>query len=190
MRWVSLLILSGVLAACNSLEPTEIEAYYPVDSLVDAQYERLKLTEYQLRKTTLVNGDRDTTFITPDSTQWGYELGVFRKADINTPSLRGEYKVETENGERDGEKVVSYIPDEPDDKTVRLLRVTYLNNRISQLHAKVSDQNVVFESIRSLDLYFDTTSEDRLIRYTVDGAQKMIMKDTVRLNVTTEVLYE
>lgn len=189
MRFLSILLLLGAIVSCSKLQPNEIQSYYDVDSLVNAQYEALKLTDYRLFKTSTVNGLQDTSYITPDSAQWNYELGVFRKANINKPLLRGEYSVEVTN--ENDEKIVTYSPKKPADRTVKLLEVKYSGKNLAELHASVQEENPIYGSTRSLSMYFQGEGKNnRLVSYEVTGAQKMILKDTVTLHVNTEILYD
>jgi hypothetical protein len=184
---VLMILFSG---GCADLEPVEVEAYYDVDSLVTAQYQELKNSGLQIRKQSMVNGDMDTSIVQPsDTSSWLYELNVFRKANINKPVLRGVYQVERK--EDASGHTVTYLPDEPEERTVRYLKLVFEQDHLREVHARIKESNPVYGSERELAMYFSGEGEtNRLIRYDVSGIQKMILKDTVRLSVSSEILYD
>lgn len=189
IRTLLLFLTMFMVFSCAKLEPVEVETYYDVDSLVNAQYEALKLTTYPIIKKTRVNGDLDSVSITPDSTQWEYELGVFRKANINNPTLRGEYKVTRE--EIDGGRSVTYLPTEPEKRNVKYLELRFSGEDLMEMHARIQDENPVYGSARNLSMFFEGSGKNnRLAEYQVNGVQKMILKDTVTLEVNSIIRYD
>lgn len=190
MRLFLILVFAMLLWSCADLEPVEVEAYFDVDSVVNAQYELLKKTDYPIRKIAWINGRADTSFMEPeDSTRWSYELGVFRKANINKPVLRGAYEVKKEKLP-DGRSII-YEPKEPEKRTVKHLEIVYQGEDLREIHARINDSNPIYGSERSLTMLFKSLDgQNRLMEYQIDGAQKMILKDTVTLRVNSEILYD
>ena len=190
MRILSGLILLIMAVSCTDLEPVEVESYYDVDSVVSAQYEELKKTQYPIRKITLLNGVTDTSMLeVNDSSRWSYELNLFRQAGINKPELQGTYQTERE--ETDSGHRIRYTPLEPEKRSVRYLEVEFEKGNLRAIRARINKTNPVYGSERDLSMWFDgSRNTSRLQRYQIEGSQKMILKDSVKIRVTSEILYE
>jgi hypothetical protein len=190
MKYVSYILVLCISFACSKLEPVDVEAYYDVDSLMNAQYELLATSGAKIRKYSTVNQHTDTTVITPDSAQWMSELNVFKKANINKPLLRGEYEV-SRKAEDKGE-VITYTALKPEDVYVKSLKI-YKNSelKLRKIEALVAEENPVYGSQRKLNLWFSLHNDREVIsKYEITGKQKMILKDTVSLDLVSEILYE
>ncbi len=189
MRFFTMFLIF-LVTGCADLEPVEVEAYYDVDSLVNAQYEALKLSSYPIQKNSMVNGKTDSSYLEPgDSTRWLYELSVFKKAGINKPELRGAYTVEHE--ETTNGRSITYTPKEPEKRVVRYLKVEFDRDDLRSVQARIRESNPVYGSDRELAMYFQERGDKTMLhRYEVTGSQKMVLKDTVKLRVTSEILYD
>jgi hypothetical protein len=190
MKYVTFILIFGFFLSCSKLEPVDVEAYYDVDSLLNAQYEILSTSGAKIRKYSTVNQHTDTTVITPDSAQWMSELNVFKKANINKPLLRGAYEV-TRNTEDKGE-IIIYNARKPEDVYVKWLKI-YKNSqmKLRKFEALVAEENPAYGSQRKLNVWFSIHNNQEVIsKYEITGKQKMILKDTVSLDLVSEILYE
>lgn len=190
MNYFIYILIFSIIVSCSNLEPVDVEAYYDVDSLMNAQYELLSTTGAKIKKYSSVNHTMDTAVISPDSAQWMSELNVFKKANINKPLLRGEYEVTRQI--KDKGEVTIYTAREPEEVYVKYLKV-FKNSRsqLRKIEALVAEENPVYGSERKLNIWFSLHNDQEVIsKYEISGVQKMILKDSVSLDLVSEIIYE
>lgn len=190
MNYFIYFLVFSTIFSCSKLEPVNVQSYYDVDSLMNAQYELLSTSGAKIRKYSSVNHTIDTTVITPDSAQWMSELNVFKKANINKPLLRGAYEV-TRKSEDKGE-VLIYTARKPENVYVKSLKIfKNSQHKLRKIEALIAEENPVYGSQRKLNVWFSFHNDQEVIsKYEITGKQKMILKDTVSLDLTSVIIYE
>lgn len=190
-RWLVLGVV--ILTACGSedasvrLAPANRKPdYFDVKGLLDRQVadfnRRQPTVEKQVR---LRDGTTQTTRVT--KTDWSKELQIFYQADINKPALRGAYTVSAPPSGSTGQ--VAYVRKPEAKAAVETLMVTTTTGTstapVEEIRAFVKQDNALFYSEKKLRLI---CKQGNITAYEVQGVQKLILFDTVRYSVRTQVL--
>ena len=184
----SLVLLVVILtSACSKERPTN-EGYFPIDSLLDAQVRILVAGQAKLTKHTTLGDSASSVSMTPENDQkWRDELVIFYDLSIiNKPINQGAYKVNETL--LDSFRVKSF--EARKELPVRYLKVYYEKaaGTIRRIEARYSESNVMYASQRYLTLTFHNVSgKSVLTSYTFDGGQKIVLGDTVRYQIHTEI---
>ncbi|MGK7393771.1 MAG: hypothetical protein ACNS62_04330 [Candidatus Cyclobacteriaceae bacterium M3_2C_046] len=191
MNRLLMVILVMMIWACEG-NPTggkTIAKYYDLDSLIRNQVIWLDQAEPTLLKYALIDQKADTTKFEPDSAQWAKEMAIFLQLDINRPVLRDSYTIN--NNQENSGNVLIYEAYEKDEVEIDYLKV-YFNkaSQLTRIEGLFKDQSLLYRSSRHLLLNFQSDSEKvRLSSYKVDGQQKIIFQDKVKLMVEGKVIY-
>lgn len=174
--------LTLLFFACAENRESSI-SYYPIDSLLTAQVEYLKGSTARLTKIAVMGEHRDSITYTPgDSVAWADELDIFALLNsINKPVYQGQYEVEDGIPDHGSNlKVLSFkakkkIP-------VSALKIFYqdVHANVRKVEAVYQEENPLYKSSRTIHLELhDVQNQSVLSYYTVEGGQKMILKDSV-----------
>jgi len=184
-----------VLTACGSEDasvrtaPTNRKPdYFDVKGFLDRQVAGLSRRQPTVEKQVrLRNGTTETTRVA--KTDWSKELQIFYQADINKPALRGVYRVSALSSGVAGRAQASYVRKPEAKATVETLTVTTSKDaptaQVEEIRAFVKQDNALFYSEKKLRLL---CKDGNVTAYEVQGVQKLIMFDTVRYSVRTQVL--
>ena len=181
-----------VLAACGGQQRTRISTYYNIDSLVSAQQQWLMTLEPLLNKTAHIDSDSSLSNFRPDSTQWANELDVFKKVDINKPTLDGLYTI-TVSDDTNSNLAVRTLSTDSREAEVKYLKLYYLDQleKLKKIEALYIERNPIYASRREVTLVFDEVQNKRLLkRYKISGSQKMILQDTVKFEVDGQLHFD
>lgn len=183
------LTLLFLFASACSHEQKSTQKFFDFDGLIDEQINKLSQRKRVLDKVASVSGDKsDSTFL-PSVEGWESELGIFRQLElINKPTYRNSYQVEGPlEDTKSNLKIRQYVgPSTP----MPLVKFYYQNEftHLKKIEAAVTERNLLFTNSRSLSMEFDEEEgKPALIRYTVNGYQKMILGDTVRFSVLGQI---
>ena len=167
----------------------QITPYYNVDSLIRSQVALLDSKRPSLEKRAWLKDEPDTITFSPDSAEWGRELEIFLQIDLNKPVLRDAYTVSNETGP-EGEKIVAYIAKEAEDVQVDTLALYFQGDRLRKIVGSYRENSVLFDTFRKVVLQFEDFEDGVRVRaYQIDGAQKMILQDTVRYRIDAWIHY-
>lgn len=185
MRILTFFILVLTFSCTSSIKEKPINTYYDVDSLLNEQLQLLVAQDLSIEKQISIDGEQELDTVTFDSLGWNNELAVFRIADINKPNLKGLYTATEEK--KDDQTIWRYTTEKPS------LGIEYLyiyftkNQQLEKIEARYNEDNALYISERNLTLIFDPSSNN-LRGYTVEGSQKMVMKDPVEFRIQSQIL--
>jgi|SRR6185295_8223112 len=188
-RTLGVYILLFLLIACRQNQKSN-QKYFDFDRLIDDQISELSQRKRVLDKVVDIGGDKsDTTFL-PSVGGWTTELEIFRELEkINKPASQPVYKIEDQVEDTKSNLLIRrYVADS---EPVPVIEFYYQKEfaQLKKIEASIGEKNVLYTAHRVLKLEFDEGEEGHplLIRYSVDGFQKMIMRDTVRISMTGEI---
>lgn len=179
-----MLFLCIILSACEKEIGRKVQStgiYYDVAGFLDQQVPLLDSLGPGVEKVVEADGIKEEQRIALDSVGWAKELEMFYRADINDPILRDAYeKTQSEEGTH---KIVTYKAKESSVK-VHWLQITYRNNAVTHIAARIQEDNVLYKAKSLIELDFDDQHEPPLLmRYSIQQSQKILFKDTVFYSV-------
>jgi hypothetical protein len=191
MRVLLGIAVLSIVISCTQTEIRYKKSYFDFDSLVTQQVKSLAKSKW--RKISTLNKKADTVSIQPDSLQWSNELDAFRQLDaINKPVLKGNYTVEEKKDIHSNLTIRSFklkITNREKLKSSVPFVDFYYFNQVSDLRRIVAvyeESNMLFSSRRQLSLEFEEGTQKKLIGYKISGFQKMMLTDSVLLNIKSE----
>ncbi len=191
MKFFLSVALVAVFYSCHSENLKYDKPYFDFDSLVRTQVLTLGQMKASVRKNTSLNGKKDSTVFTPDSTEWKHELDAFQQLDvINKPLYKGNYQ---RNDYKDNHsnlfvhsyrsKVKSPVPE---------VRFFYLpdSKKLKHIEALFTEGNWIYTTSRRMMLEVDEFHGRPVIAgYRVHGFQKMMGSDTVTFSIEGKLKY-
>lgn len=181
-----IILLTAALLGCNTESTTSSRTYYDIDSLVTAQINYLSENAFSLKKISSM----DTVLIKSNNINWGLELEIFRSLDINKPALSDSYMAQDKlDAANSNLTVLRYSPNygQP---TVQQIELHYLDrlDNLKRLKAKVGNSNGLFDSSREFYMEFEQIEGKSILSYyTIKGNQKLVMRDTLNVNISAEI---
>src|SRR5882762_6893664 len=162
-----LLLVLTLFLSCQK-NSAHADSYF--DSLVMAQVAHLSNVKASVAKKATLDGKEDQSTFTPDSTTWENELGIFRQLSVfERPAYRQAYRIE------DGMK------DAKSNLIVRRYQAT-------QLVPVPELRFYYFNQFRNLNKEFeDVGGKPILITYGIEGVQKMVLGDSVKFSIRSEI---
>lgn len=177
--------------SCHRENLTYDKPYVDFDSLVRTQVLKLSGIKAIVRKKTSLNGKRDSTVFTPDSTQWKHELDAFQQLDvINKPLYKGNYQQSYRDDQHSNLIVHSYLAKVK--SPVPEVKFFYRPNskKIERIEAFFADGNWIYTTSRKMILEFEESHGMPVIAgYQVHGFQKMMGNDTVKFSIEGKLKY-
>lgn len=191
MKYCLATIVSVMILGCSGNRPEDqVVYYYNLDSLLLAQKEILFEKKPTLEKWAYVDGDTSESTYEPDTTEWKNELAFFSKMNINKPVLQDVYEINERKDDHSNLTIREYKAPESKDVEVEYFRVYYLNDilQLKKIEALYTEDNPIYKSRRNFKLEFTDTKEGaRLNSFSVEGSQKMILKDSVKFKVIGQI---
>lgn len=185
MRILTVLLLALCVSCTSSIKEKPINTYYDIDSLLNQQLSLLINADLSIEKQIFIDGEKELDTVSFDSLGWNNELAVFRIADINKPNLKGLY-VATEERSAD-QTIWRYTTKKPSLGIEYLLVYFSKDQQVKKIEARYNEDNALYTSERNLSLIFNPKTK-LLSSYTVEGSQKMIMKEAVNFKIASEIL--
>ncbi|MBX2965007.1 MAG: hypothetical protein KF845_02590 [Cyclobacteriaceae bacterium] len=186
---LSLIMLTN---GCN--QPVKTEAsYFNIDSLITKQAVDLWVFKASLAKEGVINEvERDTVFITPDTTHWKNELDIFSEIGLfNKPAYRTSYEVN--DGLRDASSNLTIREFRATEELpVRYVKFFYLDNlqKLRKIEALYQQENALLKTQRKLVMEFsDVYNKNVLTSYSVEGGQKMFAGDSVHFAIKGNIQF-
>ncbi len=181
--------ITALLAVACSQEKKSADKYFNFDGLIDDQISQLsqhmrvlgKIAEMSDRKS-------DTTFL-PSGKGWASELEIFRELEIiNRPTYQKVYKVE--DSMEDSKSNLKIRQYSSSTSPVTFVRFYYQNEfeKLKKIEADIVVKNLLYSSSRSMTMEFDEEDgKPLLIRYTMNGFQKMVFSEPVHFSVMGQI---
>ena len=161
---VLVLVITISILSCSNPKQSPLPPYFDLQGYINGQVKTLTANKYSIVKNVSVNEKKEEHPITlPD---WKQELQPFIDADINKPSWRGNFNVDTVYEiNADTEKVVTYTTAIPDIRTKKLaLHYDVHTGVITEIEIHNLTDNVLYHFEQQLfyfpmKKYFISTSE-------------------------------
>ncbi len=190
MKVASLLFTVLLLSVGCQKKVANSKRYFDMDSLVNSHVAYLSRSKASLKKEASISGKSSASANTLDSTSWSHELDVFRQLDlINLPIYSDVYEIK--NGTKDSKSNLLIRSFEaPANSAVPYLRLFYQTSptRLKKLEAQYQATNSLYYTQRKLVMYFDDTAGQSLLTgFLIEGAQKMILSDSVHYTIRAEI---
>lgn len=189
MKNSSLIFIALVFfySCTQAVKEKPINTYFDVDALVNEQIEMLRQSDPLLAKQISIEGQSERDTLNFDSLGWTNELEVFKLANINKPTLKGEYEAVEKT--IDDTKIWSYTA-EKQSLGIEFLHVYFgSDSTLKKLEARYNEDNALYSSERNLEMAFkNVDGKSILSNYRIYGKQKMIMKDEVEFSIESEIL--
>lgn len=179
-RFLFLLGLLVMLDACQlAPKPEEqLQAYFDLDSLLDAQVQLLANQGAKLHKTVVMDGTTEQQTESPDTAGWKEEFIIIRDFNLNKSYYVGAYTTKAlDHGYRYELVANNKAP-------VLVFEVLKTDGDITSITATYFEDKTIYQHKRKLRLDFDGSA---LKGYSITGFQKMVMKDTVNYSISGEV---
>lgn len=187
MRLLKLLPLLLVLACADADKAGP--KYFDFDRFIDDQVNELSQRRRVLEKSAAVNGHQtDSTFI-PSLEIWNAEMEIFRQLDmINLPAYQKFYTLEDPvKDNRSNLKIRQYIGK---DTPIAWIKFYYQDDfsRLRFIEAELLEKNLLFTNRRLLKMEFEDDNGHLMVHfYSMNGFQKMMLKDTVHFSVSGRI---
>lgn len=185
------LVLALALLSCQQNE-TASQKFFDMDSLIDRQLIYLKGAKASLTKSASIDNASDQSTFTPDSAEWANELEVFRNLElINKPIYAEAYDIM--DGQKDANSnltVRSVIAKR--EVPIKFFKIYYQDapHKIRKIEASLSEQNSLYYTTRKFSVELnDIKGQMILDKYSIQGVQKMILRDSVRFLISSHVNY-
>ncbi len=194
--YFSFLVLGIFLISCNTGAPQkQISEYYNLDSLVNGQISVLTAGHFNTHKKVTLDGENEEVSSELTKEQWRDELKLFIDADMNVSSLSGVYECNCGINDKNSNLLVDrYSPKNVKDKSrIRLFEVYYFKeiSQVRKILIEEKEENELYYSSRRLVMNFENNREGMMLSsWTIEGFQKLILKDTVSYFVEGTVVKE
>jgi len=179
MPRIALILIPLVLFSCM-METRDIEVnnYYPLDSLIDAQTALLASDRLRLVKRVSLNGQLTTHTLKPDSVQWRKELDVLKQINPNTPKYVNAF-VTSERKTLLGKKWI-YKLKKGESAPLKILDLEYEQGELSALRAELHIHTPIQRDRKWFNLRF---RNGRLEEYQIVGGKKQIFTDSTHFSI-------
>ena len=187
MKYI-LFAFSIACLGCGNDNSNVIRAYYPLDSLLNEQNKYFSTHPADLRKIS----NQDTIIVPSDSINWSNELEIFKTLDINKPALVDAYSIQDGLNDSTSNLTILRYTSKYGDQSVNYLELHYLRAPyvLKRIKAQVVIKNGLFSSSREFNMEFGQTGKQTILyRYSISGAQKLMMTSSVDINILTEIIY-
>ncbi|MCB0486874.1 MAG: hypothetical protein KDC99_00260 [Cyclobacteriaceae bacterium] len=185
-----LAILFFVIGCAEKSKNTD--PFFEIDQLIDQQIDILKKSGASVEKKAEVGAANDISSFVPDSAQWANELDAFLQiGNINKPIYKDAYSIEEGlDDSRSNLKIKRFSTER--NIPVKSLDVYYQDNieKLRKIEAVITDQNALFFASKKLILHFEEhQSKLSLTGYSIQGVQKMMLRDSVNFLIESKINY-
>ena len=177
------------VAACTPSSKKTAPDELDIDSLLSFQVTLLAEKKVSLSKWAAVAAHQPDTVLAPSPTNWREELEVFQDLGlVNHTLYKDSYRVEDPLDDPRSNLNIRRLT--TDEGPLRLLQIYYQGNlaRIRQLTGVIEEANPLYSAHRELTMRFDELNGQlALTSYSVEGFQKLALRDTVWFSVSGTV---
>ncbi len=168
-----------VLTSCQSLKPEEITvASYPeIDVLFKRQTDNF--FNQQLEKEVWLDGNTEKQNLHMDTSLWKKELSFLNEINPNQPAYAGVFSETKENN------AVRLQLNSGEKGALSKFFYQKSGNHIDSIMATIYEDKDIYVYHKDIYLKF---SKGLLTNFTINGYQKIMLKDTIRFTVKGKVL--
>ncbi|MGE0770585.1 MAG: hypothetical protein AB7K37_02650 [Cyclobacteriaceae bacterium] len=180
-----------LMVSCVNQPADSARAYFDFDSLVNGQINQLLAVNATISKEAQIDGKPDHAVYQPDSILWSHELEMFRDLNIiNKPVNQHNYEVQ-DGLKDDNSNLLTRTLSARKKSQVQRLTFFYEGtpDRLRKIEADVREETTLYSTLRKLKMQFDNSGNKLLLSsYSIEGVQKIILKDSVRFAIHVEVV--
>lgn len=166
-----------VIEACSPISASKEneKRYFDLASFIQKQIDLLSNQSLWIEKKIYLDGKQQE--ISTDSINWAKELALFKEADLNSPSLVGNYDIKEDKQAR----TLTYLAKE-DRLKVREIQLVLGGDRnieninIEEVKIVYAENNQLYEISRKMNMKI---KNGQLHAYTIQGFQKVVFKDSM-----------
>lgn len=185
-RILGLLLLALLLINCNNSKNASGDlptSFFDVSKYFDNQVAQLDSLQPSVLKNASLNGKTEVQNL--DSLEWRKELKLFKSLNINKPSWKDSYEVDTLLALN--EKIIEYkLLDK--DLPVKKLVIKYdlASGNISSISGTIFDKNMLYHSELELN-YIVNPDNNRMQEFSIKGSQKIFLLQQKTYEITVEL---
>ena len=178
MRWNTYLLGAGIslfgLASCNPVErQVDRPAFFDLSAYMDSEKRRLEAVNSLLVRESFFNGSVSQDSL--EQADYSEDLRIFRRSDINRPSWRDQYSVDSlwaDNGQLKGLRYQALTPS----LKTRELEVDFREGEVARIFVYNQTENWISGTRQKLTYWPDSG-------YLVEAHQRIIWtgKDTLSM---------
>jgi len=163
-----------LIFGCSEVKQQPEKKYFPISTFLKAEIHTLRENKSALTKTIRQHNRSETRSVsTPD---WENELKPFFEAAIDKPAWKNSYLCDTSGN--DPNMVISYTTNNKK-APVKLMRISYLNNRVHTIFIRFEKSNAWFYLKQQLTFQSNAG-------YTIDSEQKMTLSAPTIYNISAK----
>jgi hypothetical protein len=168
-----------LFSAFGCVQPkAELETYYDLKGLLQAQAGFLGKGNFSLEKKLSIVDSTETKILKLDSAEWMKQFDLLMTFSLTEPSLIGAFQVtKTDDGE-------SYLLKEGQKASIKTFQVEG-NQSKQTISGKMVDEKSIYSDSKTFQLQMEN---GQLVSFQVFGQQKMIFKDTVDYSIEAKVI--
>ena len=189
---IYLLSFLWLLSACSisrgdQREGPKIDAYFDLAGLIQQQVQSLSVITPRVYKQAVIDSQQEEQEL--DTVNWEKELNIFSKADINKPRLLSQYQTTTYTNDA-GNKVTKH--QNVEENVSGVIKMEIVENPASQkllsIYIETREYNTLFTSEVEMEMNFEEKeNEPRLTSYSINGFEKVILKDTMHYSIKVKI---
>jgi hypothetical protein len=180
-----LVVVATSITACKQSNLKYDKPYFDFDSLVTVQIKKICNTKDSIRKDATMDGKQDHSSFVLDSSRLAHEWDVFRQLDvINKPLYKGNYEITEGKDTKSNLTVRAYTSKIK--SPVPFVRFYFQNDfqKLKRIESHYQEQNPLYFTERNLTMELDDVLGEAMIKkYSIIGAQKMILSDSVKFSI-------
>lgn len=178
-----------LLAGCSETREPETPTLLKFNKLIDTQIELLSQNNYALDKLAAIDTNRFHKAFVPNREGWRRELDIFRQIElINKPIHRKSYRsIGPLKDDKSNLQIHQYMSAS---SPLVMLRIYFQDEvgKMKRIEAIITESNLLYGSSKSLMLEFEEVAGAPLLSmYSIDGFQKVILRDTVTFHLKGQI---
>lgn len=162
--------------------------YFALDQVIETEIKELTSAKAGLYKQVELDNKKEEMLLLPSQLKWENELALFKGINLNKPAWQGFIAAETTQVA--GGEMVVYTASKKD---IPFRKVTMLfnnNHTLDSLAVSVETENEITHTVRTLTAAWDNTDANHhLKKYSINGFQKVLLKDTLFYNVKGDIRF-
>jgi len=175
------LILHG---SCSlSEERIEVDAYFNLDSVLNAQTAWLIESNARLEKRIQLNGQLDQLTESPDSAEWQDELRVLYQIDPNQAEYVNAFHVKDSLNQNT--QFTIYILQEGERTPLKRLEIAHRNETLHFVKGEIINESWIQTEKKWFFIKFN--ADGKLKQYQVIGGKKQIFSDSTSFTINSTV---
>lgn len=178
MRLTTLLFLCSLLFACGRTG-THSGPYFDTKAYFESEASRLKKANVLALKELSLGSKTDVVQDT-DSTNWTKELSLFTDIDLNKPSYRGRFTVDSLMIDTLLTEVIYKSADDKID--LKEVKISMKKGKPYRIRIERSEENTLYRSSKVMEYNTDSG-------YTVEGSQDVRLADGVAYRLHLHFIY-